>query len=226
MKKIIKILFFLSSVFLFLVIMGFSFKQENSIRFSDVKININPISGGELITSEEIMAMLNLSEKKINLDELEQIIDRNPFVKKSQVYHLNQQLFINVIQENPIFRIVTERDNYLVTQEGKNLPISKNYSPHLLIVYAPLSNIKEIIYLITKWKKDNFYNNVVYDVSFKDRIVLSVRTNNYKIHINNLYNIDKKLDKFKKFALLNTDSNKENYSKIDLSFDNQIICAK
>lgn len=234
MNKILNVFFYFLVGSSLCVVMGFSYTKASKSYIDNINIDIKQLDCGNLITDKEIRTILDLNTDLVNpltidfnLNELEQKLDKNPFVKKSQIFYSNTSLCIDVVQENPFFRLIDNNKHYLVTHNGKRIPLSKNYTPHLVLVYASESQIKDAIYLLGLLEKNDFYKGLIYDITFKEDLILSTRLGDYKININNMDNIVQKLNNFQIFSSLNARKlANENYDKIVLSFHNQIICTK
>jgi len=235
MNKILTMFFYLLVGTFLCIMMGFSYKKASELQINNININIKPVDSSNLITDKEIRTILDLNIDSalsaltvdLNLNELEKKLDKNPFVKKSQIFYSNNRLCIDVIQEKPFFRLIDNNKHYLVTHNGTLIPTSKSYIPHLVFVYASRSQIKDVIYLVTLLDNNDFYKESIYDITFKKDVILSTRIGNYKIIINNMEDILQKLNNFQIFSLLNaTQLASENYDTVVLSFNNQIICTK
>jgi len=234
MNKILNVFFCFLVGSSLCVVMGFSYKKASTSHINNINIDIKQVDCGNLITDKEIRTILDLNTDLVNpliidfnLNELEQKLDENPFVKKSQIFYSKNSLCVDVIQEKPFFRLIDNNKHYLVTHNGTLIPISKNYTPHLVFVYASESQIKDAIYLLRLLEKNDFYKGLIYDITLKEDVILSTRLGDYKININNMDDIVQKLNNFQIFSSLNaTKLASGNYDKIVLSFHNQIICTK
>ena len=87
----------------------------------------------------------------------------------------------------------------------------------------------EISELIKKITKDDFLKELVIglDIVNEDEVVFRVRKNQFKVLIGPPVEIDHKFQKFKAFyKIIKRDSLLENYSLINLKYNNQVVATK
>jgi cell division protein FtsQ len=87
----------------------------------------------------------------------------------------------------------------------------------------------EISELIKKITKDDFLKELVIglDIVNENEVVFRVRKNHFKVLFGTPVEIDNKFQKFKAFyKIIKRDSLLENYSLINLKYNNQVVATK
>ena len=223
---------------LVLILIGGLFYSTNSI---NSKRNINDIiidfeSTNKLfITQDSILKLLptNFSEKKsVNINYLESLVNSNGFIKNSEVYiSIEGDLIIEVQQRNPIGRIISDNATFYIDDESKIMTTSKIYSSRVPVVfnYDESSSQKRIYQMCDLIDSDEFLKKKVTRINFlkNNYITLNFRDHDFDLVIGEYKNIKKKVKNFKAFyqgAVGNESIDK--YSKINLQFENQVVCSK
>ena len=222
---------------LVLILIGGLFYSTNSI---NAKRNINDIiidfeSTNKLfITKDSILNLLptNFSDKKsIDINAIESLVNSNGFVKHSEAYiSIDGDLIIAVQQRNPIGRIISDNTSFYIDDESKIMTTSKIYSSNVPVIfnysesisYDRIYEICDLVYnddfLRKNISRANFINN--------NYITLNFRGYEFDIVLGENKNIDRKIKNFKAFyhrSINNETLN--NYSKINLQFENQVVCS-
>ena len=222
---------------LVLILIGGLFYSTNSI---NSKRNINDIivdfkSTNKLfITQDSILKLLptNFSEKKaVDINYLESLVNSNGFIKNSEAYiSIEGDLIIEVQQRNPIGRIISDNATFYIDDESKIMTTSKLYSPTVPVVfnYDESSSQKKIYQMCDLIDSDEFLKKNVTRINFlkNNYITLNFRDHDFDLVIGEYKNIKKKVKNFKAFyhAAINNESI-DKYSKINLQFENQVVCS-
>ena len=223
---------------LVLILIGGLFYSTNSI---NSKRNINNIivdfkSTNKLfITQDSILKLLptNFSEKKaVDINYLESLVNSNGFVKNSEAYvSIEGNLIIEVQQRNPIGRIISDNATFYIDDESKIMTTSKLYSPTVPVIfnYDKSSSQKEIYQMCDLIDSDEFLKKNVTRINFlkNNYITLNFRDHDFDLVIGEYKNIKKKVKNFKAFYHAAIDNESiDKYSKINLQFENQVVCSK
>jgi cell division protein FtsQ len=244
------------------VLLGFAKSKRNNTPCKSVDIIITQKGIDLFITPNEIKALITKDQgvvegktmNKINLLEIEQMLNDNPYITKAQVYAtLDGDIKIKIIQKNPIARIVNENDDsYYVDSSGYFMPLTDNSTPRVLIVNGLIndsytvnykSNAKKMesdtsvhsilpsIYKIASYiNHDQFWKaqiTQVYVDSLKE-FTLIPRVGGQRILLGDTTNLKSKFDKL--FTLykegFNNNGKWNEYATINLKYKHQIICTK
>ncbi|NOY46868.1 MAG: hypothetical protein GXO84_01390 [Chlorobi bacterium] len=182
-----------------------------------------------LIQNEEDLA--NVAKEILDLNELEMILKSNPMIKTAQVYlTVNGEVRADVVQRKPIARVRTNT-SYYIDNEGKFMPLSSNYTARVPLVtgFIKKNDLGNVFKIANKIYYDKFLKTHIIEIHQKQdgTIILKTRVLDFEILIGNLEGLDKKISNLKAFyqkAMKDKSLNK--YSKVNLQFDNQVVCTK
>jgi len=163
------------------------------------------------------------------LAAFESVLDANEMIKSSEVYYsLDGELSAKIFQREPIARI-KDKDFYYLDSEGRAMPLSKNYSSRVPMVYGVQpKDLKEIYPLLIKIQGDDFFKKHIIAIrkKSKNHYILQVRDREFVINFGRISYLDKKLTNYKVFHLKASEYNKlDDYKRIDLQFGNQVVCT-
>ena len=173
----------------------------------------------------------NLKKDALDLKELENILDENPMIKKAQVYlTVNGELGVNIKQRKPIARVLAIGSLY-IDDEGKMMPLSENFSARVILVTG---NVTEKTFpiineLVTYINADDFLKKHFVSVQVEDHneLYLQTRSQDYKVHLGSVLDLEKKFRNYKAFyAKAIKDQIVTQYSLVNLEFKNQVVCTK
>jgi len=191
----------------------------------------------------------------IKLKTIEENLKQHQIIKMAEVYLTERgTLHVDIKQRNPFVRIFNNHgQSYYLDEEGNILPVVKSFSPHVLIVnghinepFNPLiiKNIKKFRYdslnrqqrcIYDIFNLASFINN---DEFWKSQIVQVYVNQKYEFeliprvgsHIIDFGRADQMEEKFYKLKLLYTQGFNQLgwnlYSRINLKYENQIVCIK
>ena len=165
------------------------------------------------------------------LNDLEEILLKHPAVKKAEVYSSQQgYMDIKLQQRKAIVRIKTTDADYYLDEDGLEMPLSKEYTPRVIIVSgdANQKHHASIYAFIQKINKSEFWKSQITQLHFSgDQVMLIPRVGNQKIHFGMLVNSSEKLDNLYQFYNQAMPvKGWQTYSDISLKYNNQIVCAK
>lgn len=189
---------------------------------------------------------------EINTDELEKLILDNPNIKTSEVYvNVKGELCIDIDQRNPIVRVFAKNGfNFYIDKDGYIMPLSDKYASHVVIANGNIiarpdlsrkMNVMDVVtgkensslidlYNIAKYiYTDDFWVNQIEQiyVNVNNDFEIIPRVGAHQIILGSAKHYDKKLRYLKAFyeqALNNIGWNE--YEKINLKYENQIVCSK
>ncbi len=229
-------------MFVLLVLVAFLFafaSQKNALR----KVSspyVKFIGENNLFVTNETVSKLliqkyggvkNVPKETLDLNELENALKSNPMIKTAEVYvAVNGTLNAEIEQKVPIARVSTNA-SYYIDDEGSYMPLSTNYSARVPLVtgYVEKNNLKNIHKVASKITHDEFLKkNVIEIYQSIDKVVyLKLRQCHFIVQLGNVNFLDKKINNLKAFYQKNLkERTLDNYSKVNLQFDNQVICTK
>lgn len=182
-----------------------------------------------LIQNEQ--SVTDKPKETLDLNQLETALNSNPMIKSAQVFMLvDGTLKAEIEQKEPIARVSTQ-ESYYIDSQGKYMPLSKNHSARVPFVtgHVKKDDLANVFMVANKVYNDNFLRkNVVQINQNEDKTLwLKLRGCNFVVELGRTKQLDKKINNLKAFynkALKNNLLN--NYSRVNLKFDNQVVCTK
>lgn len=227
-------------VLLGVVVFLFAFASSRNASRNLTKPNVKFIGENNLfITNETVSKLLiqnyggvkNMPKETLVLNVLENALKSNPMVKTAEVYvAVNGTLNAEVEQKTPIARISTNA-SYYIDEEGSYMPLSKNYSARVPLVtgYVEKNNLKNVYKIALKIRNDEFLKKHVFEIhqDINKKLFLKLRKCDFLVQLGDDNFLDKKINNLKAFYKINQkDKTLSNYSKVNLQFENQVICTK
>lgn len=230
----IKVIIVLAVVSIFF---AFSSSQNNAKPISEVEVSF--IGDNNLFISktkvDKLLIQNNdyikcVSKDILDLKALENKLSSHDMIENSEVYiSINGILKIDIKQRNPYARVISDSSFY-IDNNGTKMPLSDNYSARVLLVHGlnDESKIDYVFKLIKTIRDDEFLNSNVTDILIsKSDISLRVRNCNFEVLVGDLNNLETKIKNFKAFyQKAYRDKILNNYKKVNLQFNNQIVCTK
>ncbi|MGB5418468.1 cell division protein FtsQ/DivIB [Algibacter sp.] len=227
-------------VLLGLVVFLFAFSSSRNAHRNLSAPHVKFIGENNLfITNETVSKLLiqnyggvkNMPKETLVLNELENTLKSNPMIKTAEVYvAVNGTLNAEIEQKTPIARISTNA-SYYIDDEGLYMPLSKNYSARVPLVtgYIEKNNLKNVYKIARKINEDEFLKKHVFEIhqDINKELYLRLRKCDFLVKLGNEDFLDKKINNLKAFYKKNQkDNTLNNYSKVNLQFENQVICTK
>ena len=225
-----------------LVLVGFLFAfSSNRNNTRHVKnVTVNFMGDDNLFVTEETVNKLLIQNKEdltnvpkeiLDLNELELALKSNPMIKTAQVHlTVNGEVRADVIQRKPIAR-VSVNASYYIDDEGSYMPLSSNYTARVPLVtgFIKKNDLSNVFNMAHKIFNDQFLKTHIVEIhQNRDKtIVLKTRVLDFEILIGHLDRIDNKISNLKAFyQKAKKDESLNKYSKVNLQFENQVVCTK
>ncbi|EMY80434.1 cell division protein FtsQ [Psychroflexus gondwanensis ACAM 44] len=199
------------------------------VEFTDAsKLFITEVEVEQILKDMMVANGDSLMDEK-RLASVENTLDANEMIKSSEAYYsLDGKLSAKIVQREPIARI-KDKDFYYLDSEGYPMPLSKNYSSRVPMVYGVRpKDLKEVYPLLMKIQGDDFFKKHIIAIrkESKNHYVLSVRDREFLVNFGQISYLDKKLTNYKVFYSKALEYNKlDDYKRIDLQFGNQVVCT-
>ncbi len=241
MKTFFKLLLLIVLV----VYLGFAFcyfphKVKGSV-CSSVELAIADSSRAGFISEKEIDHLLKTAHlyplgqmmDSVSSTRIEEFLEKNPFIKEVVCYKSpGGRINIIISQRLPVIRVMTNNgEDYYIDENGFTMKPGK-YMTNLLVATGNIDNNftkKHLIPIGRHIKESAFWNNQIEQVHVTEDKKLEIvpRVGNQIIYLGSPTNLEKKLGNleiFYKKVMPTVGWNK--YSRINLEFENQIICTK
>ena len=212
---------------------GSNLKNNDRI-ISDVIVSIEP-NTSYFISADSIknlvLKYINSSKDSIVLVKIENEIDNNTYVEKSQVFKtVGQQLHVNVHQKDPIARLITKDSSFYLDKNSNFMSLSKLQSVKVPVVfgYNSETNLDFLTKVSLFIKKDDFLKNNVSQIMVNDnKISLKLRDYRASILIGDNNRLKSKITNLKAFYIRSKEEGDlKNYNMINLQFENQVVGVK
>jgi cell division protein FtsQ len=223
-----------------LVVGLFAFSSNrNAVRKVSVP-NINFEGDDNLFITHETVSKLliqnqqgikNMPKETLDLNQLETALNSNPMIKSAQVYvSVKGSLTADVEQKKPIARVSTNA-SYYIDDEGSYMPLSSNYTARVPLVTGQVekNSLQNVFSIANKIYKDEFLKTSVIQIhqNSDKTIYLKLRQCNFIVQLGKVENLDKKINNLKAFyKKASKEKTLNKYSKVNLQFDNQVVCTK
>ncbi len=170
-------------------------------------------------------------KETLDLNRLETALNSNPMIRSAQVFmHVDGVLKVEIEQKEPIARVLTQ-ESYYIDSQGQYMPLSTNHTARVPFVTGSVQKDKltNVYAIANKVYNDEFLKKNVIEIHQNDDTSLSLKLRDCKftVELGNVKQLDKKINNLKAFyqkAL--KDNLLNNYSKVNLRFDNQVVCTK
>tara|TARA_B100001564_G_scaffold272829_1_gene234499 strand:+ start:307 stop:1035 length:729 start_codon:yes stop_codon:yes gene_type:complete len=214
----------------------YSFNKKNENRLATgLDILILP-SKDSYLSKDSIRSILNPflgdEKKSIDLSLIENIIDNNSYVDKSEVsLSFSGKLVLKINQKTPVGRIISKNEMFYVDKELRKMNLSKHQSARVPIVMGfeneiSRSYLKKVFELIND---DAFLKQNISKIIINSPNSISLKLRAYDIIVNmgddrNLKNKFLKLRAF--YTMANAKKKLIEFKQINLQFDDQIVGVK
>lgn len=224
-----------------IVMMSFTNIAYNEMPYKNVSIVIQDSTTTRFVQKNDIFQLLKDSAdyifsntpSSINLDKIEHLINNHSSIKECNCYFLsNGEMCVNISQRHPIARVMTNKYNLYIDEEGNIMPLSKFYTAHVPIItgYVNKKLITTELYTIAHTiQNDNFFEALIeqIDVTSKGEYILIPRAGRQTIELGNAENLEIKFKSLKALYLQIFNNNAWNkYKTISLKYDGQVVCTK
>ena len=212
---------------------GSNLKNNDRI-ISDVIVSIEP-NTSYFISADSIKNLvlkhINSSKDSIALVKIENEIDNNTYVEKSQVFKtVGQQLYVTVNQKEPIARLITKDSSFYLDKNSNFMSLSKLQSVKVPVVfgYNSETNLDFLTKVSLFIKQDDFLKNNVSQIMVNNnKISLKLRDYRASILIGDNNRLKSKITNLKAFYIrAKEEGDLKNYNMINLQFENQVVGVK
>lgn len=241
-KSILLSLFTLSiAVYLVLAVTAFNVRPSEQV-CEGIELIIKDSVNAGFVTKKEVGSILKKKEldpegkvlNEIQTEKIEQGLSQHPLIDRVECYKTpGGKLCIEVTQRIPILRVMGKGgENYYIDNKGQVMPPEAGCLAHLAIITGNVEKtfaMNELYLFGLFLQKNKFWNAQVEQIHVlpNREIELVPRVGDHVIFLGKLENYEEKLARLKEFyrkGLNKVGWNK--YERINLEFDNQVICTK
>ena len=208
----------------------------------DMELVIKDTAYAGFITKEELKGILQqkgiypIGKKmeRISTKSLERELSKHPLIDEAECYKTpSGKVCVEVTQRIPILRVMSANgQNYYLDNKGTIMPPEAKCVAHRVIVTGNVEKsfaMKDLYKFGVFLQKNSFWNAQIEQIHVLPgkNIELVPRVGDHLIYLGKMAGFEKKLKRVKAFyerGLNQVGWNK--YSRINVEFDNQIICTK
>lgn len=200
------------------------FEQGENLFMDYQMVNKMLIQNGKTVKNE--------AKTVIDLHKLEANILAHSMVESASVFlTVDGLLKTKIKQRTPIARVLTDSKSYYIDREAKVMPLSENHSARVLLISGEITEADndKIYLLVTKILSDEFLKEQIIGAqkTRNNEFVLSSRIGDQIIELGKIENLDMKFKNLKSFFNKTMmDNSIDNYSSINLKYNNQVVCTK
>ena len=200
-----------------------NFKGDNNIYITAEAVNKLLIQNNQDVMS--------VPKDILDLNGLETALKSNAMIKTAEVYlTVNGEVRADIEQRRPIAR-VQNNEAYYIDADGKAMPLSSNYSARVPLVRGVVdkNDLINIYKVASKINQDEFLRTHVVEIyqGQNGNVTLKMRQLDFEVAIGRVEHLDKKINNLKAFyQKAKKDKSLDNYSRVNLQFENQVVCTK
>ncbi|MBR3454543.1 MAG: cell division protein FtsQ [Bacteroidaceae bacterium] len=245
LKKIFFILLFFAVLGYVIYAMTNMSSYDPEEKCTDVVLVVEDNPNAGFIDKKGVEALLKeknlfpMGEKMVDIDTrtIEQTVGQNPFIENVECYKTPDcKLCLHVVQRTPVMFIMPDNaESYFVDAKGSIIP-GVSYPVNMPVATGNISKeyaAKQLAEFACYLRDNSFWNkqveqvNVIVDRNNKRVVEIVPRVGNHIVYMGSIKDYQKKLKRLRTFyekAMKEVGWNK--YKRINLEFDNQIICTK
>ncbi|MBQ5778808.1 MAG: hypothetical protein IIW13_02335 [Paludibacteraceae bacterium] len=216
-----------------------SCKKSDLRKHSNVRVEIVDGEENYFVTESDVLGILQkkgfLKQDSLiikDLTKIENVLSKEKSIRKVECFFVtNGDVTVRIWQRTPIFRVYGEQ-NFYVDKDGKNFPLSEHSVAHVPIVTGSIDSLfVSTIFseMMTFIASDEFWSAQVQQIHISENQELTMipRLGDHKIFLGKIVDYPIKLKKMKKFYKNGlTKIGWGDYSIIDVSYANQVICKR
>ena len=225
-------------VFVFLFSIGILYASNyfnNNRLIEDIDVVIQPNSSFYISSDSiknSIKRYIYTTKDSISITKIEDKLDKNTFVEKSQVYTMvGHKLFVNVKQKEPVARLITNDSIFYLDKNSNFMSLSKLHSADVPIIFGfnQFSDLDYLTKVSLMIRDDKFLNQNITQIIINDNQQINLKLSGLNTYIELGHNnkLEKKIQNLKAFynrAVRKNDM--EKYKEVNLQFEDQVVAVK
>jgi len=225
-------------VFVFLFSIGILYASNyfnNNRLIKDIDVVIQPNSSFYISTDSiknSIKRYIYNTKDSISITKIEDELDKNTVVEKSQVYTMvGDILFVDIKQKEPVARIITNDSIFYLDKNSNFMSLSKLHSADVPIIFGfnQFSDLDYLTKISLMIRDDKFLNQNITQIIINDNQEINLKLSglNTFIELGHNNKLEKKIQNLKAFynrAVRKNDI--EKYKEVNLQFENQVVAVK
>ena len=224
-------------VALMFFLFAFAEKRNNSRKLTEV--NLQFTNNENLYVTEEAVNKLliqnnieveTVGKETLDLNRVEAVLDDHEMIENAEVFMtIDGKMGASITQRKPIARVLDE-SSYYIDRQGLKMPLSEFYSARVPLLSGVRDEHLEEVFPLLKyiWEDEFLLQHVTGIERLPDGMYeLGVRQLDFKVHFGRVTDIERKTKNFKAFYYkAMKDKKLHAYKKVDLQFEDQVVCTK
>ncbi len=260
-RKVFKAFYYLLLTVIIFLLLGLAIEANKSQVCSSFSVHVDHSCGNFFVEAGQIKNEVYLKFDtlngqdlgNINLNKIENLIDRMTYVKKAEVYRtIDGKIKAKVTQRKPLTRVIDRYGHsFYIDTDGRLMPLSSNFTARVIIVTVP-NDIRLAPFI----DQGGYLNDITGERNkklLKDVFELAKYIENHRLlsayidkiavtptgdfelipkngsHVVELGSTDRMEQKFYKLLVFYehglTKIGWNKYNRINLKYKNQVICA-
>ena len=197
-------------VFVFLFSIGILYASNyfnNNRLIEDIDVVIQPNSSFFISTDSiknSIKRYIYTTKDSISITKIEDELDKNTFVEKSQVYTMvGHKLFVHVKQKQPVARVITNDSIFYLDKNSNFMSLSKLHSADVPIIFGfnQFSDLDYLTKISLMIRDDKFLNQNITQIIINDNQEINLKLSglNTFIELGHNNKLEKKIQNLKAF---------------------------
>ena len=225
-------------IFVYLLLIGILYASNyfnNNRVIADIDVVLQASSSFYISTDSvknSIKRYIYTTKDSISISKIEDELDKNTFVEKSQVYTMvGNKLFVNVKQKEPVARVITNDSIFYLDKNSNFMSLSKLYSADVPIIFGfnQFSDLDYLTKISLMIRDDKFLNQIITQIIINDNQEINLKLSglNTFIELGHNNKVEEKIQNLKAFynrAVRKNDI--EKYKEVNLQFENQVVAVK
>ncbi len=214
--------------------------KDNNIICSDLVINFPGNDKNRLYTKDDISEILSNaglhplgeSYKDVQTEKIEKKLRSNFLINYAECFKSpSGKVFLTLSQRTPKY-LIAGNQSYFVDNNREIMPAILDHAVYVPVVsgYITSSMAEGSLFDFVSYLEENsFWDNQIEQIYVKKDLTVELipRVGNTIIELGTLENFQKKLEKLKLlYSQAFTQIGWDRYEKIDLQYENQIVCSK
>jgi len=181
-----------------------------------------------LIQSKEPLA--SIPKETLALKEMEARLSQHPMVDRAEVFiTIEGEIGAKIQTKKPIGRVLGNPGFY-IDKQGQPMPLSNRYTARVPIISGEvLLHLEALKTVLLTIGEDSFLRPMITEIAVDENanFQLSLKQEKYKLLLGPAIDVVEKLTNFKAFYQnMRQNSEQEQFKKVDLRFNNQVVATK
>ncbi|WP_372776304.1 cell division protein FtsQ/DivIB [Mangrovibacterium sp.] len=244
---ILKIGFGSLGIIFLIFTLAFSSEKLSKVKCDELNVII-PEESARFIDEDEVIRLVKKADPtlfentldKVNTNLLEQKLRKTPAIKNVEVFrHISGErmdfkghLVVEVIQREPLLRVVSGQDDYYMDASGVRIPANPQFTAHVMLITGRVDEDfvrQQLIPLVSFVNDDNLWKAQIKQIEVAssgeltmiplvgEQLIEFGDANEYQEKFRNLKALY--VQAFNKFGW-------DKYKKVSLKYKDQVVCTK